>query len=109
MKDRNKLCAFHNDYGHTTTRCENLYGKIKVLMRKGKLIEYLKEPSIHRVNTIYRNRKEHQTNQVGTSQQVETTSFKVISHVSRSLEENSTMYKEYMQKKQKREITKLKC
>ena len=74
---------------------------VKALMGKGKLLEYLKEkhPPIPRVSLIDRNQKENQAN-VGTIQQTESTKLKVVSHVSKSLEKKSGMYKRYGKKTQ---------
>ena len=43
MKDKTKLCMFHNDYGHTLTTCRNLYVQLRAMMRKGQLLKYLKK------------------------------------------------------------------
>ena len=43
MKDKFKLCMFHNDYGHTLAACRNLYGQLKGEMRKGLLLTYMKK------------------------------------------------------------------
>ena len=89
-----------------TTRCGNLYGQIKVLIRKGKQLECLKEKhsSILGVNPVDKNKKEHQTNLVRKSQQTETTSLKVVSHVRKSIEEKSGMYKEYVGRAKERDL-----
>ena len=43
MKDKNKLCMFHNDYEHTLATSRNLYAQLRAMMRKGQLLKYLKK------------------------------------------------------------------
>ena len=43
MKDKSKFCMFHNDYGHTFATFRNLYAQLRVMMRKGQLLKYLKQ------------------------------------------------------------------
>ena len=37
MKDKNKYRDFHQDYGHYTTNCRNLYAQVMFLIKKGGL------------------------------------------------------------------------
>ena len=41
--DRNKICEFHQDHGHTTNECMTLKGWIHALIRNNLLMEYLAE------------------------------------------------------------------
>ena len=40
--DKNKYCRFHKDHGHYTENCRDLKEQIEELIRKGKLLKYVK-------------------------------------------------------------------
>lgn len=40
-----KLCRFHNDYGHITNDCHNLKIAIEKLIQEGELLEYVRQES----------------------------------------------------------------
>ena len=42
MKDRSRYCAHHEDFGHLTNDCRNLYGQIMYTIKKRELQQYLK-------------------------------------------------------------------
>ncbi|XP_034198578.1 uncharacterized protein LOC117614016 [Prunus dulcis] len=39
-RDRNKMCAHHNDFGHTTDECRSLKYQVEAMLRKGMLSHY---------------------------------------------------------------------
>ncbi|XP_016649764.1 PREDICTED: uncharacterized protein LOC107881157 [Prunus mume] len=43
-RDRNKMCAHHNDFGHTTGECISLRYQVETMLRKGMLSQYSAEP-----------------------------------------------------------------
>ena len=43
MKDRIQYCAHHEDFGHLTNDCRNLYEQIMHTIKKGELQQYLKK------------------------------------------------------------------
>ncbi|XP_021803037.1 uncharacterized protein LOC110747146 [Prunus avium] len=43
-RDRNKMCAHHNDFGHITDECRSLRYQVEAMLRKGMLSQYRAEP-----------------------------------------------------------------
>ena len=43
VRDKNKYCRFHKDYGHYTEDCRDLKEQIEELIQKGKLQKYVKK------------------------------------------------------------------
>ncbi|CAL9012804.1 unnamed protein product [Prunus brigantina] len=43
-QDMNKMCAHHNDFGHTTDDCQSLKYHVETMLRKGMLSQYPAEP-----------------------------------------------------------------
>ncbi|CAL2271067.1 unnamed protein product [Prunus armeniaca] len=43
-RDRNKMCAYHNDFGHNTDECRSLWYQVEAMLRKGMLSQYRAEP-----------------------------------------------------------------
>ena len=43
IRDKNKYCRFHKDYGHDTKGCRDLKEQIEELIQKGKLHKYVKK------------------------------------------------------------------
>ncbi|XP_008238327.1 PREDICTED: uncharacterized protein LOC103336975 [Prunus mume] len=39
-RDMNKMCAHHNDFGHTTDECRSLRYQVEAMLRKGMLSQY---------------------------------------------------------------------
>ncbi|XP_070682894.1 uncharacterized protein [Malus domestica] len=39
-QDRNKMCAHHNDFGHTTNDCQSLRNQVEAILKKGMLSQY---------------------------------------------------------------------
>ncbi|KAM2080624.1 hypothetical protein ACFX1T_034374 [Malus domestica] len=39
-RDRNKMCAHHNDFGHTTNDCRSLRNQVEAMLKKGMLSQY---------------------------------------------------------------------
>ncbi|CAL9011591.1 unnamed protein product [Prunus brigantina] len=43
-RDRNKMYAHHNDFGHTIDECRSLRYQVEAMLRKGMLSQYRAEP-----------------------------------------------------------------
>ena len=43
MRDKSRYCAHHEDFGHLTNDCRNLYGQVMHTIRKGGLQQYVKK------------------------------------------------------------------
>ncbi|XP_059654974.1 uncharacterized protein LOC132301764 [Cornus florida] len=41
QRDKNKHCAYHRDYGHTTNDCKSLRRQVKNMIMRGELVDYL--------------------------------------------------------------------
>ncbi|PON44891.1 hypothetical protein PanWU01x14_263730, partial [Parasponia andersonii] len=42
MKNRNRYCQFHRDFGHDTVHCRNLYAQVMLAIHTGRLGQYVK-------------------------------------------------------------------
>ncbi|PON34462.1 hypothetical protein PanWU01x14_344220 [Parasponia andersonii] len=42
MKNRNRYCQFHKDFGHDTVHCRNLYAQVMLAIHAGRLKQYVK-------------------------------------------------------------------
>ncbi|PON67707.1 hypothetical protein PanWU01x14_101310 [Parasponia andersonii] len=42
MKNRNRYCQFHRDFGHDTVHCRNLYAQVMLAIHSGRLGQYVK-------------------------------------------------------------------
>ena len=58
VRDKNKYCRFHKDYGHYTEDCWNLKEQIEELIRKGKLQKYVKKGESSRFKDGNKNQRE---------------------------------------------------
>ena len=45
MRDKNRYCAHHKDFGHLKNDCKNLYRKIMFTIKRGGLQQYVKKDS----------------------------------------------------------------
>ena len=45
MRDKSRYCAYHEDFGHLTNDCRNLYGQIMFTIKRGGLQQYMKKDS----------------------------------------------------------------
>ena len=43
MRDKSHYCAHHEDFGHLTNDCKNLYRQVMHIIRKGGLQQYVKK------------------------------------------------------------------
>ena len=43
MRNKSLYCAHHEDFGHLTNECRNLYGQVMHTIRKGGLLQYAKK------------------------------------------------------------------
>ena len=43
MRDKSRYCAHHEDFGHLTNYCRNLYGQVMHTIKRGGLEQYIKK------------------------------------------------------------------
>ena len=43
MRDKSRYCAHHEDFGHLTNDCRNLYGQVMFTIKNGGLQQYVKK------------------------------------------------------------------
>ena len=43
MRDKSRYCAHHEDFGHLTNDCRNLYGQVMHTIKRGGLQQYVKK------------------------------------------------------------------
>ena len=57
VRNKNKYCWFHKDYGHNTEDCRDLKEQIEELIRKGKLQKYVKKEEYSKFRDDNKDRK----------------------------------------------------
>ena len=110
MKDKTKLCMFHNDYGHTLTTYRNLYTQLRAMMRKGQLLKYLKKKvslgSIERPGkterVVVKTTDGGVTKDPGTSGSAQ--NLKIVTFIRKYKEEKDRQYDKYAARREKRNL-----
>ncbi|PON44888.1 hypothetical protein PanWU01x14_263700 [Parasponia andersonii] len=69
MKNRNRYCQFHKDFGHDTVHCRNLYAQVMLAIHAGRLGQYVKNDETRPRPDTARTEKGKQVQASGSEEQ----------------------------------------